>query len=283
MQINFKEVLPWLTRSRADVAGDRLVVPDNRGVLIYRDHGSDVLLIAHLDWVGETDPTTPAPKIDGMIVRHPSLDDRLGCWAIETLAAHVGADLLFTDCEERGASTGADFSVPHLDRYRFMLMFDRMGTDSVLYQYDHARRWRRAVSRRLGPVSFGSYSCISAMSHVGVCGLNVGIGYHDHNGPRCWADLRLSAAQIQRAASFVLHARSRRWRYQPPRERRRLARTPTATVSGLRLCIACSYALRDGEEDFNHACPMVADCDCCAFANRLDYDLDLERDGYKWR
>lgn len=291
---NFSDVVPWLTRTRDDVPGDRLPVSDARGVLIHRDNGGDVLLVAHLDWIGETARRPPAPRVEGMIVRHPALDDRLGCWAIEQLAPLVGADLLFTDCEETGMTTASEFRPAHR-RYRCIVSLDRMGTDAVLYQYASARRWSRAVRRMVGPVGAGSFSCIGALDHLGVCAVNLGVGYHDHNGPDCWADLRLTGAQLDRAVSFITHAKRRRWGFEAPRwPRVTVSRAPVngaaprfervslldapARRAADRLCVTCSFAALNSGDDGprHHFCPMVADCWCCAA------EADLES-RYAWR
>src|SRR5690242_20490593 len=73
-------LLWWLLVDRPRIDGDRLNVPDNRGTLIFRDNGADVLLVAHVDHIAE--PDLIVPRTRGMVVRHPGLDDRLGCWGV---------------------------------------------------------------------------------------------------------------------------------------------------------------------------------------------------------
>ena len=202
----------WLLRTRETIDGDRLNVPDNRGTLIFRDYGADVLLVAHVDHVGE--PVASPIRVSGTRVAHVGLDDRLGCYAIEELVRRgVKADLLFTDCEETGQTTGADFVAPR--EYRFILSMDRAGVDCVLYQYDDHKAWRKFCGRHIGPHALGSVSCIDSMAHLSCCGINVGVGYFEHNGPRCWADVRLTMAQLARTESFIVRARRKRWEYAP--------------------------------------------------------------------
>lgn len=206
----------WLTADRSEVSGDRLHVPDKRGVLIFQDNGADVLLVAHLDHVGEryTKPAFPV-WFGWRYVQHVSLDDRLGCWAIERLhASGIKADLLYTDCEETGRTTAAEFTSPR--PYKFILSMDRRGTDAVLYQYLDARRWKRRCKRHFGDVSHGSFSCIASMEHLGVCGVNVGVGYYEHNTANCWADLYQTERQLRAAAAFIRDARHKQWRFVAP-------------------------------------------------------------------
>lgn len=209
----------WLEASRSGVAGDRQHVPDKRGDLIFRDYGADVLLVAHMDHVGESGyrktRAEPPAWFGWRYVRHVSLDDRLGCWAIEKLHADgVKADLLFTDCEETGRTTGRDFNPPR--QYKFILSLDRMGDDAVLYQYLDAARWKRRCAHHFLSVAHGSFSCIASMEHLGVCGVNVGVGYYLHNTVNCWADLYTTAKQLKRAATFIADARNRTWKFTPP-------------------------------------------------------------------
>jgi hypothetical protein len=207
-------LLWWITAPVDQIAGDRLDVPDKRGTLILQDYGADVLLVAHTDAVSAAE--TAKLCVRGSRVAHPALDDRLGCYAIEQLHRRgVQADLLYTDCEETGRTTGADYWPADLNRYRFILSLDRKGVDCVLYQYEDDRKWLRYCDRHIGPVTYGSFSCISSMEHFGVCGVNVGIGYYEHNTARCWADTRLTAVQIDRAETFIRYARRRKWEFDP--------------------------------------------------------------------
>ena len=196
----------WLATHRAAIEGDRLPVSDERGALIHRDYGSDVLFIAHLDYVGED--TVKRPRWfgkNGSKVAHDSLDNRLGCWALEALiAAGVQADLLFTDCEETGRSTVSEF-VADKGRYRFALSMDRRGDDVVLYQYETSKRWRRLCGR-WWPIGMGSYSCVASLQ-LGIVAANVGVGYEDEHTGRCWANLRTTKRQMSKVASFVPVAR----------------------------------------------------------------------------
>jgi hypothetical protein len=88
----------------------------------------------------------------------------------------VKADVLLTYDEEACNSSAAKFIGKK--RYNWLVEFDRTGRIPALYQYLDIPAWREAVANIWGdePVR-GSYTDIVDMEHLGICGLNVGVGY----------------------------------------------------------------------------------------------------------
>ena len=172
--------------------GDTIDTPT--GQLTYIDNGASVLAVGHLDYV---DWTRPRISRSGQTIRCPQLDDRLGVWTILDVLPKLGinVDVLLTDSEEIGQSTAQWFDSPK--RYNWMVEFDRRGTDAVLYQYDTDEQ-----RERLEDVGFdigrGSFSDISYLEHLGICGFNVGIGYHHEHTRRCYAKLNDTWSQIRK-------------------------------------------------------------------------------------
>jgi hypothetical protein len=157
------------------------------GYYHFRDNGSKVLSVAHLDTVVRPDRRAPhfSNTERGPRVVSGALDDRLGAYVILDLLPQLGVtcDQLLTTGEEDGASTAADFK-PGKD-YDWVIEFDRGGTDVVMYQYDdHA--CRKAVQASGAPVGTGSFSDIAYLEHLGVKCFNWGAGYdgnyHSENG-----------------------------------------------------------------------------------------------------
>lgn len=165
--------------------------PDN--FYFYRDNGSNVLAVAHLDTVAGGDDRTcrfVVTEGGGTVVFSRALDDRLGAYIILELLPKLGLqyDILLTVGEESGLSTAAYFEPPKDKHYDYMIEFDRGGTDVVMYQYDDAEV-RGLVKESGARVGTGSFSDISYLDHLEIKGYNWGVGYRDYHGPRAHAFL----------------------------------------------------------------------------------------------
>jgi hypothetical protein len=154
----------------------------------FKDNGSEILAVAHLDTVSEADERRAnfVYTEAGSVVFSRALDDRLGAYTILELLPKLGLtfDILLTVGEEQGQSTAAFFEAPK--KYKWIIEFDRGGTDVVLYQYEN-EDMRSRVKASGARVGVGSYSDVSYMSHVGAKGINWGVGYRDYHGPRAHA------------------------------------------------------------------------------------------------
>jgi hypothetical protein len=157
----------------------------------FRDNGSRVLAVAHLDTVAPADQRAAhfANSEAGQVVFSRALDDRLGAYIILHLLPALGItyDWLLTTGEEMGMSTADAFDPPK--DYDWIIEFDRGGTDVVMYQYDDigTRRAVRASGARVGD---GIFSDIAYLEHLGVKAFNWGTGYQDYHGVRSHAFLR---------------------------------------------------------------------------------------------
>lgn len=169
--------------------------PAPENFYLFRDNGSDILAVAHLDTVGHASQRE-ARMVEtegGTVVYSRALDDRLGAYVLAELLPSMGLnfDLLLTVGEENGRSTARFFDpADHHERtYNWIIEFDRGGTDVVLYQFED----RELVERVEGTgarVERGIFSDISYMEHLGIKALNWGVGYRDYHGPRAhvWLD-----------------------------------------------------------------------------------------------
>jgi hypothetical protein len=153
----------------------------------FRDNGSRVLAVAHLDTVVRGNQRTPRfhDTRHGPGVVCGALDDRLGAYVILDLLPKLGitCDWLFTVGEESGQSTAESFK-PGKD-YDWAIEFDRGGTDVVMYQYED-RASRELVEAAGAVMGSGSFSDIAYLEHLGVKAFNWGVGYrgnyHSVNG-----------------------------------------------------------------------------------------------------
>jgi hypothetical protein len=170
----------------------------------YRDNGSRVLAVAHLDTVVARNRRAPrfSDTKNGPKVVSGALDDRLGAYVILGLLPKLGVncDVLLTVGEEQACSTAEDFQ-PSKD-YDWVIEFDRAGTDVVMYQYEDGASVR-AVEASGAEVGFGSFSDIAYLEHLGVKAFNWGVGYggnyHSVNG---YAYLNDTFAMVARYLRF---------------------------------------------------------------------------------
>lgn len=178
--------------------------PAARDYYHFRDNGSSVLAVAHLDTV--VTPGFRAPRFSstrgGPLVRSGALDDRLGAYVILDLLPRLGVthDWLLTVGEESGQSTAGFFTPPK--DYDWIIEFDRAGTDVVMYQYEDAAS-RAAVQACGAPVGKGSFSDICYLDALGVKAFNWGVGYRgDYHSPHGYAYLSDTFAMAAKYLAF---------------------------------------------------------------------------------
>ena len=157
----------------------------------YRDNSSSVLAVAHLDTVVRENRRAPrfGSAKGGPVIVSGALDDRLGAYAILRLLPSLGVttDWLFTVGEESGQSTAEQFKSGK--DYDWVIEFDRMGTDVVMYQYEDEPS-RDAVEASGAAMGQGSFSDIAYLEHLGVKAFNWGIGYRgDYHSEKGYAYL----------------------------------------------------------------------------------------------
>lgn len=176
-------------------------VPDN--FYFYRDNGSDVLAVAHLDTVAQASKRKAhfVETQGGLVVFSRALDDRLGAYTILDLLPQFGVtcDWLLTVGEETGNSTAQFFDPPK--QYNWMIEFDRGGTDVVMYQYDD-EEVRDAVHESGAVVGDGIFSDICYLEHLNVKGFNWGVGYRDYHGPRSHAYVDDTCSMVAKFLRF---------------------------------------------------------------------------------
>lgn len=167
----------------------------------HADHGSKILAVAHLDSVQDNPKAHVVYTPAGPVVHSGALDDRLGCYIILNMLGRLGikTDILLTTNEEVGATTASEFFTEK--DYNWMIEFDRMGTDVVMYDYETAE-YAAMVERSGAKVGIGSYSDISALQHLGCAGFNWGCGYQQYHTKRSHAFLEDTFAMVARFMRF---------------------------------------------------------------------------------
>lgn len=169
--------------------------------LHYRDNGSNVLAVAHLDSVQPHTACTVVGTAAGPLALSGVLDDRLGAYVILEMLPRLGVttDWLLTTDEEMGESTAAEFSSEK--PYHWMFQFDRGGTDVVMYDYE-TPELVEMVEASGARVGVGSFSDICLLEHLGCAGFNWGVGYRDYHSRRAHAWLEDTFRMVARFLRF---------------------------------------------------------------------------------
>lgn len=174
----------------------------------FKDNGSKVLGVAHLDSCERDVMCEIANTADGPIVFSGSLDDRLGAYVILELLPKLGilCDWLLTTGEETGRSTAEFFTPPIMDDdqfkdYNWIIQFDRGGTDVVLYDYQTPSLVEMVEATGV-PVGMGSFSDICKLEWLGCKGINWGVAYRDYHGPRAHAWLDETFMMVEAFTAF---------------------------------------------------------------------------------
>jgi hypothetical protein len=125
----------------------------------------------------------------------------------------VKCDVLLTEGEEMGRSTASDFEAGK--KYNWMFSFDRRGTDVVLYDYEDEDDWHDAIQNSSFKIGWGTFSDISSLRHLGVCGMNVGTGYQFEHTDRCHAMLKDTLMMAYKFVNFWMKYKDTMFTYTP--------------------------------------------------------------------
>lgn len=171
----------------------------NGNKYIYNDSfNSKVLAVAHVDTVADHYGLVPNFSYDTRYqeIYSISLDDRLGVYTILNALPEYGIELdyVFTTDEEIGKSTARNFVQDHPEignKYNWIVEFDRRGIDPVSYIYEYqlpedVKDCLTVLGLRM---ALGSFSDISEMGSLGICGLNWGIGYEFEHTYNCMVSI----------------------------------------------------------------------------------------------
>lgn len=180
----------------------------------YRDNGSKILAVAHLDTVQDDRTCQVTPTAAGLLATSGGLDDRLGVYVILDLLPKLGLtfDVLLTTDEEIGQSTADEFFTDK--EYNWIIQFDRGGTDVVMYDYQTAEL-TELVKDAGATVGVGSFSDICRLDHLGVAGFNWGVGYRDYHSERSHAWLEDTFRMVARFVKFHKANKDERLIHEP--------------------------------------------------------------------
>lgn len=170
--------------------------------LFFKDNGSSVLAVAHLDSVQTTNWCEILAIPDCPLLFSPRLDDRLGVYVLLYLLPALGikVDVLLTNGEESGNSSAELFKTKK--DYNWMFMFDRKGDDVVMYQYMDDKYKALLAEYGWKEVAYGAFSDIGKLEHLGIKGFNFGVGYHDYHAMMAYCKMSQLFSQVAKFCNF---------------------------------------------------------------------------------
>ena len=183
------------------------------GPIVHVNNGSKVLAVAHMDAVGFT-----KPKCTKKTVTATQLDDRLGVAIILDLlpALGINVDVLLADSEEIGRTTVRYHPFDDDHPYKWMVEFDRKGVDVVTYDYTE-KPWEKALKDAGFKLGRGSFSDISALDDLKICGVNVGVAYYQPHTKACNCVLPSTLANVAKFHKFYLQHQNTLFDYDEER------------------------------------------------------------------
>ena len=165
---------------------ENLVIESRGERYIFINNDSKILGVCHTDTVFPKSREYIRYNVQGDIFHFsPCLDDRLGIYAMMDfipLNFGINLDFLLTENEEIGNSTAIFFESQK--SYNWIVEFDRMGLNPVIYQF-RGEKWENAIASQKLRIAHGTFSDISELTHLGIMGINWGIGYNNAHSKLC--------------------------------------------------------------------------------------------------
>ena len=161
---------------------------DKVGRYIYKDNGTKILGVAHLDSVATYTHCEHLKLPHRELIFSPTLDDRLGAFLLLDHLPKLGIkfDILLTTDEEIGRSTADNFETTK--KYNWIFQFDRAGNDVVMYDYE-TPELKKTLTKLGWKVGSGSFTDISSLEHLGCKGFNFGVCYDNYHSYDAYASL----------------------------------------------------------------------------------------------
>lgn len=170
-----------------------------------------VLAIAHLDYLC----SGRIHQCNARRIVSSALDDRLGVWFalnVERLLG-ISVDIIVTDGEETGQSTANLIDPDRLEKYNWIVEFDRMDLDPVVYGFDCMIDPLKQVFNQVG---CGSYTDIVELEQTSPVGAyNHGIGYTRQHTESCHVEIADVRRSLENFAAVYAAIGSDRIEHDP--------------------------------------------------------------------
>lgn len=191
----------------------------------FKNNNGKILGVAHLDHVQDFKGLDTVRIGKHLLVTAGNLDNRLGVYILLhylTKFPQLEYDILLTENEEVGMSTGGYFTPPIGKYYNWIFSFDRPGgqEDAVLYNYDDVTLRRILANYNIITSPNGLYSDIYDLEHLGVKGINFQSGVMEWHSPDAFADVDQAKIVLNKFLRFskdyvdirLDHTRGNTWR-----------------------------------------------------------------------
>ena len=231
---------------------------------LYIDKGGKVLAVAHADTVFKDNELFFLHEPGKNIVFSPGLDDRLGVYIILEVLKNADIDILITTGEE-SMNSSAKLFFPSKS-YNWMVEFDREENDVAIYQY----KWDKKFLKKYFPaISYGSYSDIVELGHLGCLGLNIGIGYYYRHKINCYALLSETEKAVKRFLKFFEENKDKQFKFKPSSPLRKNDYknkywSPPSSIYGEKskknFCLICGAEITEEEELIYEQYQMCYSC-----------------------
>lgn len=195
-----ENIATWCRASKESIVAmcDWHVQREDGGVLAFKGkEGAKILVVAHMDYLR----SGTVHELDAHHIVSSALDDRLGCCLAYNLEYYTGikADVVFTDMEESGRTTLPLFGKKMLDKYNWIVEFDRRGEGAVRYQFSCMDDYiKKHFTLHQG--SFSDICKIYDYSPVGA--FNMAVGYDGEHAETCNATTIRVCNQLIRFKRF---------------------------------------------------------------------------------
>ena len=167
----------------------------------FKSNGSTVLAVAHMDTVQSKSYFGMIKIVNDSVIYSPKLDDRVGVYTVLDMLPSLGikTDILLTTDEEKCQSSARLFNTGK--QYNWLVEFDRRGEDIVTYGMT-SRVFEDELEACKFKIGMGSYSDICDLTHLGVCAMNVGVGYEDAHNLNARMSVGAYVRNLKRFLSF---------------------------------------------------------------------------------
>lgn len=171
---------------------------------LYPSGKSKILFVAHTDTVNN-DPDVALFKFHNQDWLLSNVhDDRIGVYIGKIILPRLGLedmDVLLTTDEEKGQTTAKEFK-PKTHNYNWMFSFDRADDSGAFYGYDDKYQgWEKDVKEYI-KASHGSFSCIKALDHLDIPGINWPNHNSGNHSPSSFINVPKLVEEIERFIQF---------------------------------------------------------------------------------
>ena len=155
---------------------------------LYKEGTFPVLLVAHMDTVHKSKPTT-IHNVDNILSSPMGIggDDRCGIFMIQEIIKKYDCSVVLTEDEEIGCVGAGKFAKSELAKslkgnFCYIIELDRRGKNDAVFYYCDNYEFENFITEEYWKTNFGSYSDICEIAQeLGVAAVNFSCGYYNEH------------------------------------------------------------------------------------------------------